>query len=84
MILKASPKFGKTSPAPFEEPQWSGTDSHLVRGAVLLSTASRWLFVVLADVHHLALGALSDEVSTHARDILEPMTWSKKKSPKTD
>lgn len=52
---------------------WS--TSHLVRGAVLLTAAGAGLFVVLPRVHHLALGALPDQVSSHAGDILETMAW---------
>lgn len=50
--------------------------SHLMGGAILLATASGRLLVVLADVHHLVLGALPDQVSAHARNIFKAMTWS--------
>ena len=48
--------------------------AHLVWGAVQLSGASGGLFVVLADVHHLALRALPHQVSPHARDIFKSVT----------
>lgn len=48
--------------------------SHLVWGSVLLTAAGGRLFVVFANVHHLPLGALSDQVSAHARNIFEAMT----------
>lgn len=51
--------------------------SHLMWGPVLLAAASGRLFVVLADVHHLSLGALSDQVSAHAGNIFKTMTWWK-------
>ena len=46
-----------------------------MRGSVLLPAASGRLLVVLADVHHLTLGALSDQVSAHAGDIFKTVTW---------
>lgn len=49
--------------------------SHLMRGPVLLTAASGGFFVVLASVHHLTLGALSDQVSAHAGNIFKTMTW---------
>lgn len=48
---------------------------HLMWGSVLLAGASGRLFVVFPSVHHLSLGALSDQVSAHARDIFKTMTW---------
>lgn len=48
--------------------------SHLVWGAVLLSTAGRGLLVIFPNVHHLPLGALSDEVPPHSGYIFKPMT----------
>lgn len=56
--------------------------SHLMRGSVLLSAARGRLFVVLASVHHLSLGALSDQVSAHARNIFEAMTWWRRRGGK--
>lgn len=53
----------------------TGPWSHLVRGPVLLAAASGGLLVVLAHVHHLSLGALSDQVSAHAGDILKAVAW---------
>lgn len=50
-----------------------------MRGSVLLTAASGRLFVVLASVHHLSLGALSDQVSAHAWNIFETMTWWKRR-----
>lgn len=52
---------------------------HLMWGSVLLPCASGGLFVVLADVHNLPLGALSDQVSAHARNIFKTVTWGKNK-----
>lgn len=49
--------------------------AHLMRGSVLLTAASGWLLVVLAHVHHLSLGALSDQVPANAGDIFKTMTW---------
>lgn len=53
--------------------------SHLVWRSILLTVASGRLFVVLANVHHLSLGALSDQVSAHAGNIFETMTWQRNK-----
>lgn len=53
--------------------------SHLMWGSVLLTAASGRLFVVFADVHHLPLGALSDQVSAHARNIFETMTYQSRR-----
>lgn len=61
-------------------PERSSEKSHLVWGAVLLFAASRRLFVVFADVHHLSLGALPDQVSAHAGNILKSMTWGNKRT----
>lgn len=46
-------------------------------GSVLLPGASGGLFVVLADVHNLPLGALSDQVSPHAGNIFKTVTWGR-------
>lgn len=48
--------------------------SHLMWGPVLLTAASGRLFMVFANVHHLPLGALSDQVPAHARNIFKAMT----------
>lgn len=48
-----------------------------MRGSVLLPAASGGLSVVLADVHDLALGALSDQVSAHAGNIFKTVTWGR-------
>lgn len=53
----------------------TATWSHLVRGSVLLAAASGRLLVVFAHVHHLSLGALSDQVPAHAGDILKAVAW---------
>lgn len=53
--------------------------SHLVWCSILLTAACGRLFVVLASVHHLSLGALSDQVSAHAGNIFETMTWQRNK-----
>jgi hypothetical protein len=50
------------------------SDAHLMWGPVLFLAAYAGLLVVLADMHHLALGALSDQVSPYPRDILKTMT----------
>lgn len=50
---------------------------HLVWGSVLLPGASGGLFVVLADVHNLPLGALSDQVSAHGGNIFKSVTWGR-------
>lgn len=54
-----------------DAPRAPAARSHLVRGPVLLAAASGRLLVVLAHVHHLSLGALSDQVPAHAGDILK-------------
>lgn len=46
--------------------------------SVVLTAASARLFVVLANVHHLSLGALSDQVSAYARNIFKTMTWRRR------
>lgn len=51
-----------------------GVTSHLVRRAVLLSAAGGCLLVIFARVHHLTLGALSDQMSANARNIFEAVT----------
>lgn len=51
---------------------------HLMWGPVLLPGASGGLFVVLADVHNLPLGALSDQVSAHARNIFKTVAWRRR------
>lgn len=53
--------------------------SHLMWGSVLFTAASGRLFVVFANVHHLTFGALSDQVSAHAGNIFETMTWSSRR-----
>lgn len=62
-----------TTPTPESHP--TAAPSHLVRGSVLLAAASGRLLVVLAHVHHLTLGALSDQVPAHAGNILEAVAW---------
>lgn len=49
--------------------------SHLMWGPVLLPGTGAGFFVVLADVHNLSLGALSDQVSAHAGNIFKTVTW---------
>lgn len=56
--------------------------SHLMWGSVVLTAASARLFVVLANVHHLSLGALSDQVSAYARNIFKTMTWRRRRGEK--
>ena len=56
-----------------------GSEAHLVWGVVLLAASHAGLLVVLADVHHLALGALPDQVSTHAGDILKTVAWRRER-----
>lgn len=51
---------------------------HLVWSSVLLPAAGGGLFVVLADVHNLSLGALSDQVSAYARNIFKTVTWRRR------
>lgn len=58
--------------------------SHLMWGSVLLTAASGRLFMVLASVHHLSLGALSDQVSAHAGNIFETMTWWRRREERKD
>lgn len=48
-----------------------------MRSPVLLADSSARLFVVLSRVHHLPLGALSDEVPAHAGNIFKTMTWKR-------
>lgn len=48
--------------------------THLVRGSVLFAAAAAGLPVVLADVNHLPLAALPDQVTPHAGDIFKPVT----------
>lgn len=48
---------------------------HLMWGPVLLPGASGGFFMVLADVYNLSLGALSDQVSAHARNIFKTVAW---------
>lgn len=67
LVLKAEP-LQLADPPPTRP---TATWSHLVRGSVLLAAASGRLLVVLAHVHHLSLGALSDQVPAHAGDILK-------------
>lgn len=50
------------------------SETHLVRGPVQLAAAATRLFVVLADVHHLPLAALPDQVTPHTRDIFKAVT----------
>lgn len=71
-VLKAEPLYPADSLPPASR---GGTWSHLVRRSVLLAAASGRLLVVLAHVHHLSLGALSDQVSAHAGDILKAVAW---------
>lgn len=47
-------------------------------GPVLLPGASGGFFVVLADVYNLSLGALSDQVSAHARNIFKTVAWRRR------
>lgn len=54
------------------------TAFHLMWCSVLLPGASGGLFVVLADVHDLPLGALSDQVSAHAGNIFKTVTWGRR------
>ena len=49
------------------------SEAHLMWGPVLFLAACAGLLVVLADMHHLAFGALSDQVSPYPRDILKTM-----------
>ena len=49
--------------------------SHLMWRSVVLAATGGRLFVVLANMHHLSLGALSDQVSAYAGDIFKTMTW---------
>lgn len=78
--LSSDKKIHKTQEKKYRE-TCRGSDweakrtSHLVRGSILLAAASGRLLVVLAGVHHLTLGALSDQVPAHARDIFKTMTW---------
>lgn len=51
---------------------------HLMWGPVLLPGASGGFFVVLADVYNLSLGALSDQVSAHARNIFKTVAWRRR------
>lgn len=48
--------------------------THLMWGTVQLAAGGTRLLVVLADVHHLTLVALPDQVTVHRRHILEPVT----------
>lgn len=48
--------------------------THLMWGTVQLAAVGTRLLVVFADVHHLTLVALPDQVTAHRRHILKPVT----------
>lgn len=73
-----SPGLAAPAPPLRQDPQpcppaRAGTP-HLMGLPVLLAVPGAGLLVVLADVHHLRLGALPDEVPAHAWYVLEAVT----------